>query len=220
MDTLVSIQNRRSISLLIEPAPDGADLQTMLTAAVMAPDHGRCRPWRFIVLQGADKDAFGLVLEKAYFNQCREVSTRVNEAKQRRELTKLKQAPLVIVTACVPRHREAIPLHEQQAAVAAATQNLLLAATALGYGSMWRTGRAATDPIVKASLGLSCDDTIIAFVYLGTIPEGRPAASPRNVRLEDAVMFWSAAKLSPQMSTMANSFSQSVLDLSHVNSGG
>jgi len=65
---------------------------------------------------------------------------------------------------------------EQRDAVAAATQNLLLAATARGWGSVWRTGDAAVSPVVRSALGLADDDVIVAFVYLGTIPPegGKP----------------------------------------------
>jgi nitroreductase len=65
-----------------------------------------------------------------------------------------------------------IPRSEQRDSTASAVQNLLLAATSLGYGSMWRSGAACQDPLVKAALGLWEEDEAVAFVYLGTIPPG------------------------------------------------
>jgi nitroreductase len=44
----------------------------------------------------------------------------------------------------------------------------MLAATALGYGAVWKTGEAAYDPIVKTALGLAAEDDIIGFLYIGT----------------------------------------------------
>jgi len=67
---------------------------------------------------------------------------------------------------------------ENICAAAAATQNLLLAAHALGLGAMWRTGPAARDPNVKAFLGLVPDQHLIGFVYIG-YPEGDPATWER-----------------------------------------
>jgi nitroreductase len=49
---------------------------------------------------------------------------------------------------------------------------MLLAATALGYGSMWRTGPPAYDHRVMRALGLTDDDAIVGFVYLGTPVSG------------------------------------------------
>jgi len=74
-----------------------------------------------------------------------------------------------------------IPECEQIAAAAAATQNIMLAAHALGYGAMWKTGEPAYDASVKTALGLNADDEIMGFLYLGTnaggsAPHPRPAA--------------------------------------------
>lgn len=149
MDALTSIFSRRSMGFLVEPGPDLAELRTMITAAVHAPEHGRCRPWRFIVLRGENKDAFGLVFEKAYLARCESHHGKPNPDKQLRERTKLARAPVVVIVICRPSQCDKIPHSEQRAAVAAATQNLLLAAIALSYGSMWRTGHAAFDSTVK-----------------------------------------------------------------------
>lgn len=192
MDTLEAIRARRSAGSLAEPAPSHSELRAMLGAAVAAPDHGLCRPWRFVVLEGGVKDAFGLVLDDAYRKRCARAGTSPDAAKARKERTKLERAPVVVVTGAVPQPSAAAPPHEQYAAVAAATQNLLLAATELGYGSMWRTGEAARDAMVKAELGFGSDDSIVGFVYLGTVPSGRsapPAREPDSGELEDKVEF-------------------------------
>ena len=47
-----------------------------------------------------------------------------------------------------------------------------LAAHALGYGSMWRTGWIASAPKVRAHLGLQANEQVVAFLYLGTVPQG------------------------------------------------
>jgi hypothetical protein len=62
---------------------------------------------------------------------------------------------------------------ENISAAAAAVQNLLLAATAVGLATKWRTGQPSTDPLVKEALGLSTDQHLIAFIYLG-YPEAIP----------------------------------------------
>ena len=52
MSTLDTLLNRNSHPRLTEPGPDADQLQTILQAALRAPDHGRLRPWRFVVISG------------------------------------------------------------------------------------------------------------------------------------------------------------------------
>ncbi|HEX2040105.1 MAG TPA: nitroreductase [Acidimicrobiales bacterium] len=178
-----AIFERRSISRLVEPAPSDEELRLMLSAAAAAPDHGELRPWRFVVLRGAAKDRFGEeVFVPAYLARCADPVPGAVE----KERTKLSRAPLVVVVAAVRRESDAIPWEEQYAGAAAAVQNLLLAATALGYGSMWRTGEQAYDPRVKAALGLREEDAVVGFVYLGTVPEGKEKP-PREPDLDGLV---------------------------------
>jgi len=68
------------------------------------------------------------------------------------------------------------------AAAVAATQNIMLAANAQGYGAMWKTGAPAYDATVKRALGLEPDDDIVGCIYLGKqvgggIQAPRPAAT-------------------------------------------
>jgi len=167
MGALEAIHTRRSHGRLVEPAPHGAELEALLAAAAAAPDHGRLRPWRFYTLAGDTKDAFGQVLADAYRRRCEFEGVEPDETKLTKERTKLGRAPLVVVAGCVPVEGP-IPEIEQLLATAAAVQNLLIAAIALGYGSMWRTGEPAYDPTVKEALGLAPEDTIVGFIYLGT----------------------------------------------------
>ena len=185
MDVLDAIAARRSTGRLAEPAPTDDEVARMVEAAVAAPDHGTLRPWRFIVLRGDAKDAFGAVLADAYERRCGAVGGEVVPAKLDKERTKLGRAPLVVVVAAVPQEGK-IPEVEQVAAVAAATQNLLLAATALGYGSMWRTGDPCYDARVKEALGLRPDDHLVGFVYLGTA--ANPARATEAGRTTEGVL--------------------------------
>jgi nitroreductase len=176
VDVLEAIRARRSIGRLVAPAPTQDHLRTILEAAAAAPDHGELRPMRFVVLAGEGADAFGRVLEEAYLAR----TTDPDPAVARKERTKLGRAPLVLVVAAEHQPSQKVPFIEQVAAAAAAAQNAMLAATALGYGSMWRTGDPAYDPRVMAALGLGPDDAVVGFLYLGTIaPEAvKPPKAP------------------------------------------
>jgi nitroreductase len=182
---------RRSIGRLTSPAPTDDELTTMLRAAAAAPDHGELRPFRFVVLRGDGKDAFGAVLADAYLRRVEAAGGRPEPAKLEKERTKLGRAPLVVVVCAVHVHDEKFPWDDQVGAANAAAQNLLLAATALGYGSMWRTGDPVFDTHVKLALGLTEHDAIVGFVYLGTPHEGGEKP-PRDPSLEGLVVEWTA----------------------------
>ena len=189
VDALAAISARRSTSRLSPPAPSDGELEQILRAATCAPDHGTLRPWRFVVLAGAAKEAFGPVLAAATEAEYRDRGIDPEPAKIEKDRHKMDRAPLMVVVACAYQPSPKIPRSEQFAAVVAATQNACLAATALGFGSMWRTGPNATNPHVKGALGLHGDVDIVGFLYLGTVgPE--QAKGPNEGSLAGVVTHW------------------------------
>jgi nitroreductase len=180
---------RRSIGRLTEPAPTDAELEQLLRAAAAAPDHGELRPWRFVVLRGEAKESFGEVLAEAYLRRVERAGGASEPAKLAKERTKLNRAPLVVIVAAIHVHDDKIPWDDQVGSAHAAAQNLLLAATALGYGSMWRTGDPVFDPYVKAAVGLREHDAIVGFLYVGTPHEGGEKP-PRDPDLDGLVVEW------------------------------
>lgn len=174
MDTIEALRTRRSYGRLTEPAPSDDDLRTMLETAATAPDHGELRPFRFTILRGPGKDAFGEVLEEAYLRRCADTGVVPVPAKARKERTKLDRAPLVVAVTAIRQATDKIPWVDQRDAAVAATENLLIAAHALGYGAMWRTGLPCEDGHVKKALGLTDDDCVVGFVYIGTPRQPKP----------------------------------------------
>lgn len=175
MDALEAIRTRRSYGRLTEPAPTDEHLRRILEAAAAAPDHGELRPFRFTILRGDGLDAFGQVLEEAYLRRCTDTGSAPVPAKARKERGKLGRAPMVLVVSAVRQTGTKIPWTDQRDAAVAAAQNALLAAHALGYGAMWRTGDPCTDDYVMKALGLRPDDAVVGFLYLGTAHESKPA---------------------------------------------
>jgi nitroreductase len=183
------VAGRRSAPRLAAPGPSATELAAMLTAAAAAPDHGRLRPWRFTVFSGAERARFGEVLAEAL----RRRDPDADEIRLAKERGRLERAPVVVAVAAAVTHDCAVPAAEQVAAVHAATQNLLLAATALGYGSMWRTGVACTDPYVRTALGLAPADVLVGYVYLGTVYTDLP---PRpEPSLDGVVRTWTEVEV-------------------------
>jgi nitroreductase len=166
MQAIDALLKRRSAKTLADPAPDEGALELLLECASRAPDHGRLRPWRFIVVRGAARERLGALMAEQLL---RKQPSASGEALQR-ERQKALRAPLIIVVAAVCNATARIPPVEQILAAGAAAQNMMLAATALGFGVMWKTGDAAYDETVKVALGLEARDAIVGFLYLGTAP--------------------------------------------------
>jgi nitroreductase len=164
MELFAAVQTRSSAARLAEPGPNPEHLSMLLQAAARAPDHGRLTPWRFIVLAGAAREAFTAAAAEA--KRARLPAMTAEQLAAERE--KFNRSPTIVVVGCVVnRDQTKVPEIEQVVAVGAAAQNLFLAAHDLGYGVMWKTGAAAYDSAVKATVGLRADDHIIAIMHLG-----------------------------------------------------
>ncbi|HKE96258.1 MAG TPA: nitroreductase [Povalibacter sp.] len=164
MELLAGIESRTSAAKLTEPAPSREHLERIIGAGVRAPDHGRLRPWRFVVLAGDARRRLGDAM--AAILQAKVPGATPEQLDGERN--KALRAPVIIaVAAHVTRGK--IPDVEQVLAAGAAAQNMLLAAHALGYGAMWKTGAVAYDAGVKNLLGLAPEDHIVALLYLGTV---------------------------------------------------
>ncbi|MBK6673063.1 MAG: nitroreductase [Proteobacteria bacterium] len=175
-----SLLTRTSLagSFMKAPAPDDAELKLILGAAQRAADHGRIRPWRFIVVRPAQYEAF--------YDRLAEAATRVQGDPSRYDMNREKyrltaRAPLLVVAAAKidPAHKVA-PI-EQTFAAAGATQLVLNAAHALGYSAFLFSGAGVFDEPFKASLGLAAQDHLIGFICLGTANgPGKPGPSAQQ----------------------------------------
>jgi nitroreductase len=184
METLEALNARSTAKTYGDTAPTKEHLAQVLQAAVRAPDHGRLRPWRFMLIEGDQRRKFGELLAAA----ARRRVPGLSEGDLQRERDKALRAPLIIVTACRVVPGTKVPAIEQILAAGAATQNILLALHALGYAAAWKTGESAYDTEMKRALGFAADDHIIGFVYAGggagaSFAPGKPA-SVDDVMLE------------------------------------
>ncbi len=175
MDAYEVLVTRVSPVELGEPAPEGETRAKILTAALRAPDHGRLRPWRFLVIEGEARAAFGDVLAGSLARRQPGVGPDLIE----RERKKALRAPLIVGVVAKVAKTSHIPVVEQVLSAGAAAQNILLACHALGFAGVWKTGDAAYDREVKMALGLAEDDAIVGFLYVGTAKSApRPPEIP------------------------------------------
>jgi nitroreductase len=162
MADLYDVIARRRTSLRVDPdRPVPAELlQRLCVAAAWAPNHHRTWPWRFAVFSGDARRRLGEAL--AGYEEARGAA----EAKVAKARTKYLRSPVVLAVGCAA-DPDPVTAMENRDAVAAAVQNLLLAATAEGLASYWGTGAVTEAPAVKALCGLEPADELVALVYLG-----------------------------------------------------
>lgn len=177
MDTIEALTTRSTAKSYGDIPPTKDHLATILDAAVRAPDHGRLRPWRFMLIEGAQRQKFGDILAAAALRR----TPALSAGDLQRERDKAMRAPLVIVVACRAVPGTKVPIIEQILAAGAAAQNILLGLHNFGYAAAWKTGESAYDPEVKKALGFAVDDHIVAFIYAGgglgaLFAPGKPAS--------------------------------------------
>lgn len=175
MDAIDALLGRNSASRLLAPAPEGAIRDTIFRAALRAPDHGGLRPWRFLIVEGVARDRLGDALANAWSRHRAQATPE--------ELAKLRAAPLraplvIVLSACVTALAK-VPEIEQKLSVACAVQNMQIAAHALGFGSIWRSGAVTYTAELKLELGLPEDQHLLGFLYLGSVAgPSKPISEP------------------------------------------
>ncbi len=173
---------RRSVGLLQDPAPQGADLDLILEAGLRAPDHGRLRPWRFVTIRGEARIAFGERLAAAAARRDPEAAAALGE----RARAWVRRTPLLIAVGAVVKNGK-IPEIEQVLSAGAAAMNMLNAAHLLGFSAMWVTGPNAYDANVNRLLGFEPPSRLVGFLTLGTPAAARPEAPLRPERAAHVV---------------------------------
>lgn len=177
MDALAVLQARVSITKLIEPVPSPAQLFEVFKAAARAPDHGKLKPWRFLIIQGAGLSQLSDVLVAALVKSNPDVSPSVIEKTRNMPF----RAPMIVIAIAKCQEHPSIPMQEQIIACGAAVQNMLNALFALEYGAVWRTGDLAYNKDVEGALGLEGLEKIIGFVYVGTPAQDIPPPPETDV---------------------------------------
>lgn len=184
--TVVDFLRRRKSPLvpsLGEPGPTEDQIGLILEIASRVPDHGILVPWRFILYRGDARlkagEALAALQEKRH--------GPLDPVSLKKELNRFSRAPLVVAIVSSPKEDPKIPEWEQFLSGGAAAMNLVLAATALGFGANWVTGWYSDDPEARAVLGAKPGERIVGFVHVGTPREeapDRPRPDWRNLVTE------------------------------------
>jgi nitroreductase len=177
---LRAIHERRSASGWLPEEPPRGAIETLLAAANRAPNHKLTQPWRFVVLRGDVRLQYASALAEDQIAHQRSKGGATApewDAQCRQALAlNLLRAPVTIAVASVPAGLAELPDWEEHAATAAAVENLLLAAHALGLGAAWKS-RSCSLPAAVAWLGLPAHAQLLGHVLLGY---SDPATPPKS----------------------------------------
>lgn len=158
MDALEAIQSRRSIRIYTgEPIPTG-DLEKIIDAGRLAPTGGNLQPWDFVVVTNPEMIAHFTIGAEW-----------------------VSKAAAIVVVVVDPHSRWWVEDGS------AATENILIASTALGYGACWLEGFIPTrEKEYKEFLGIPEGRRIFTLITIGL-----PAESPvKEKRTLEQVLHW------------------------------
>jgi nitroreductase len=176
MHTSDAIRDRRSIRRFTDRIPTREEIETIISAASLAPNHRLTQPWRFYVLGPESRYAYGLALGE---RKAKKIADPAAAAAMRETVAAEHRAlPLMIAVAVVDNENAEIR-EEDYAAAMMAVQNMALAATEIGLGTHIKTGGVMSDPAARAAVGVREGERIVAIVNVG-VPAEVPPAKPRQ----------------------------------------
>ncbi len=174
MDNHQLLISRRTIHKF-RPGPVPQDaIDRAFEAAHYAPNHKLTLPWRFTLVGPQARQIFCQI-----GTQLKEQKGGTLSEEARLVIEKNFMTPgLLIAVSCV-QSAEPTRAREDYAAVACATQNLMLSFWASGFGSKWGTGAVTRHPRTYEQLAIDAkSEEIIGFLYVG-VAEIVPPAPPR-----------------------------------------
>ena len=183
-DVIALLKARNSAARLTAPAPSEAQLEEMIRCALRSPDHAGLRPWRFVSIRGPRRQDFGEALLASLLR--RKPGRRSGRARQSAQRAAARASARGGAggdfRASQGARLGAAPVR------GCAAFSVQLAAEALGYASIWRTGDYPADPELAPALGGKANEEIVALLYLGT-RDAEPKPLP-ELRVPDFHRAW------------------------------
>jgi len=181
MNTLEAIAARRSIRAFKDEGLPEEAVTKILTAASLAPSGKNRQPWRFVVVRGEKRaEMVGVLREAIAAFKSRGEDTGSAEW----TANVMEQAPLTVFVfnehGIDPWLDHSVDQTFQELvdvqSIGAAIQNMLLAATDLGVGSLWIAD--VLYGVTELKTWLKEEGQLVAAVSFG-VPDESPDARPR-----------------------------------------
>ncbi len=174
MDVFEAMETCRAIRLL-KPDPVPAELiDKLLWAATRAPSPGNSQGWDFVVVDDpAPKAEIAAAIRAAMADRVAAMprtdrTTRLMLDGTAKMIDTLDRAPVIIFVTGPVIYPVGAPREQfTWSALYPAAQNILLAARALGLGSVFTTMHMAADPTIRAVLGIPDQVKFAAMIPIG-----------------------------------------------------
>ena len=167
MSPIEALLSRISVPRVIEPGVTSDELDLLLRAGLRACDHGRLKPYRFVLLEGEARERLGDAMSDYLHGDLVDISEDAIDATKNKAL----RAPTLLSVIFCPKDHDKIPETEQLVTAGCAAQLVVTAAHMLGIGAIWRTGNAIYSGEVSKMLDLDENEQVVAMIYMG-----RPAS--------------------------------------------
>jgi nitroreductase len=177
--TLIHTRQHVSPKRLGDPGPDPGQIETILSAAGAAPDHGQLTPWRLVVIPPERRHLLGTAFAEALTERDGEAT----EVQKQEARAKASRGPFLVIV-IVRLDPELGATHPQERIISAgcAIQNMLLTAHSMGFGAGLSSGRALYTQRMRLLFRLGAHEQPLCFLTVGTVqrcksPRPRPASS-------------------------------------------
>jgi nitroreductase len=176
MKTSDAIRERRSIRRFTDRPVARDEIESLIAAANLAPNHRLTQPWRFYVLGPEARHAFGLALGD---RKARKIADPAAASAMRENVANEHRALPALIAVAVVSSDNPETAEEDYAAAMMAVQTMALTATAIGLGTHIKTGAVMADPVARAAMGVREGERVVAMVNVG-VPAEVPAPKPRE----------------------------------------
>jgi nitroreductase len=180
MNTLDSINARRSIKTFTDRPVSREEIEQLLSAACQAPNHRMTEPWRFYVLGPRARRAYGEALGR---RKAKRVDDPVAGKAVIEKVAKTHESLPAMVAVAIKVHEDPEIREEDFAAGYMGIQNLSLVAHSMGLGTHIKTGAIMDDPAARAAVKLPEGEKIVATINIGE-PDGLPDGQARQPATE------------------------------------
>ena len=209
MDKLDFIFKRKSVRKYQDRPVPKEDIEKMLQAAVYAPSGKNHQNWHFVVVRSKTKIN---EIAQAILDKNAQIAAKIKDETRKNAFTKFskyavhfKNAPVLILVYAGPydvtAHKELLEIGASQEEIeellrpapgiqniAAALENLMLAAANLGYGTCWMTSQNYAAKEITKVIGFNKPGYFLAAMTPLGVPDGEPKTPPRKP-LEEVVSF-------------------------------
>jgi nitroreductase len=176
MNVSDAIAQRRSIKKFQDRPVTREEIEALLDAAVLAPNHHLTQPWRFYVLGPESRRRYGLALGE---RKARKLPDPDAAASVREKTAAEHVAFPALIAVAMTLDEKPETREEDYAAVMQAVGHIMLTAVERGLGTHVRTGAVMDDPAARAAVGVHDGERIVAMLSVG-VPAEVPAPKARQ----------------------------------------